>query len=109
MFCKSCGKELADSTPVCPFCETPTKNYERLSPSHTEKSNGKKGAPIAIAVSIALLVLIVGMVAICSGLGDKEKAKENTDTTNTTECSEPTEPKNSAPEQSSNGIAAYPI
>lgn len=119
MFCKSCGKELADSTEVCPFCQTPTKKNgqsipvipaQAPSPSYTEKSNGKTGIIITAVVSFVILALTVGIVLTKGfGLFDKESASEHTDAEHTTECSEATEHKEIVPPQNGDGIPVQPI
>ena len=65
MFCKHCGKELADSAFMCPECGTPTSN---MYPTTNQKSASKNGETIVDAVNtetspFPLISIITGAIA----------------------------------------------
>lgn len=60
MFCRSCGKELADNTLVCPFCNTDIKT--------DKKSKTDRRPFVVIAISI-ILIAAVTTVIMTKGFG----------------------------------------
>ncbi len=68
MFCKNCGKEIADNAVVCPFCGVQVAEIKR-------NEAGKTCTLAIIGFVLSFLISIAGL--ICSIIARKKCREEN--------------------------------
>ncbi len=64
MYCKHCGKEIADNAVVCIHCGCSVVDIPAQNPEHLES---KKGTGILLGLFLGLIGLIIGVLMYPSG------------------------------------------
>ena len=68
MFCKKCGKEIADDCKVCPYCMTPTVEE----PESVENTDSTEKAK-KIIIIVCAAVVVIGLIVTAFMLGRHQK------------------------------------
>lgn len=77
MFCKHCGREIANEAVICIYCGCSTDNNQQTPPPPVQHSGGSSAAPIVlgiVGIVMAWLLAIIGHITSIIGivLGAKE-------------------------------------
>lgn len=69
MFCKSCGKEIADNSTTCPNCGAPANQQS----AYAAPAPAQKNTMAIAGLVLAFLAPLIGLILSCIGL---KKSKE---------------------------------
>lgn len=68
MFCKSCGKEIADTETFCPHCGAPANQQSSVQQSYAPPAPAEKNTMALAGLICAFLVPLVGFILSIIGL-----------------------------------------
>ena len=72
MFCKDCGKELADNTLICPFCgSTMEKDFANVGAgaAQTSANKGKITVMVIALITVIALAILIVAATVTNGFG----------------------------------------